>query len=109
LSNDDTSDKVKTVLEAIGDLRFRFSEFQESIDRYLAYVEESWSKVKSRLAEFEARLAALEIKLSAVPVSSLTDEDLDFMQKELEEIGRDLSGIRLTFRDAFEEQKQMVN
>ena len=86
MSNDDTSDKVKTVLEAIGDLRFRFSEFQESIDRYLAYVEESWSKVKSRLAEFEARLAALEIKLSAVPVSSLTDEDLDFMQKELEEL-----------------------
>jgi len=108
MAGEASADKVQAVLESISELRFRFSQFQDSIDRYLSFIEDSWNKIKSKLADFEARLATLEVKLSAVPAADLAEHDLEMMQKELEEIGRDLSGIRLTFGAAFEEENHRI-
>lgn len=98
---------IEDVLELLRRLRYSVSDFQESIDAFFGN-NEDWQSIKSRLALFEARFASLEVRLSSVPDVSWGDEEIDYMLKELREIGDDITGMRHTFIQMVEQASQRV-
>lgn len=89
---------VETLKEGLANLRYRVSDFQDSIGEYLAAVDELWREAKSHLASIEARLAGMEVHLSSMPFDPEWQLDkLDEMLKDLEEVGQDLDKMRRRF------------
>ena len=98
---------IEDVLELLRQLRYSVSDFQDSIDAFFAN-NEDWQSIKSRLALFEARFASLEVRLCSVPDVAWGAEEIDYMLKELAEIGEDIVGMRHTFIQVVEEASQRV-
>lgn len=101
------SRSIEDVLEMLRQLRYSVSDFQESIDAFFGN-NEDWQSIKSRLALFEARFASLEVRLSSVSDMAWGTEDIDYMLKELREIGDDIVGMRHTFIQMVEEVSHRV-
>jgi len=98
---------IEDVLELLRQLRYIVSDFQESIDAFFANNEE-WQGIKSRLVLFEARFASLEVRLSSVAAKTWASDDIDFMLKELKDIGDDIVGMRHSFIQVVEKVSERV-
>jgi hypothetical protein len=92
---------LDTISQALADLRFSVSEFQEIIEEYLTSVETLWREAKSHLASIEARLAGMEVQLSMIAADP-GDQDwrpdgVAQMLTELNEVVRELGRMRQRF------------
>lgn len=97
----DKSITLETISQALADLRYSVSEFQEIIEEYLTSVETLWREAKSHLASIEARLAGMEVQLSRT-ASEHEDQEwhrdgLVQMLTDLNEVARELGKMRQRF------------
>jgi len=92
---------VETISQALADLRFSVSEFQDIIEQYLTAVEELWREAKSHLASIEARLAGMEVQFSMnsadAGVEQWGPENIKIVLKDLNEVGLELTKMRQRF------------
>lgn len=90
---------LDTIRQALADLRYSVSDFQEIIGEYLTAVDELWREAKSHLASIEARLAGMEVQLSMTTLDEEWQPDrLVAMLKDLSEAGRELVRMRQRFQ-----------
>jgi len=101
--NEEVNDSVtlEMISQALADLRFSVSEFQDIIEQYLTAVEELWREAKSHLASIEARLAVMEVQFSMTPADAGNGqwgpENINTILKDLNEVGRELTKMRQRF------------
>jgi hypothetical protein len=92
---------VETISQALADLRFSVSEFQDIIEQYLTAVEELWREAKSHLASIEARLAGMEVQFSMSAADTANSEwgpeNITTILKDLNEVDRELAKMRQRF------------
>jgi hypothetical protein len=89
---------LDTIRQALADLRYSVSDFQEIIGEYLTAVDELWREAKSHLASIEARLAGMEVQLSMTTFDQEWEpESLLAMLKDLKEVGQELTRMRQRF------------
>ena len=97
----DEFDKIvtlDTIKQALADLRYSVSDFQEIIGEYLTAVDELWREAKSHLASIEARLAGMEVQLSMTTFDQEWQPDrFVAMLKDLKEVGQELTRMRQRF------------
>ncbi len=94
----DKNVSLDTIRQALADLRYSVSDFQEVIGEYLTAVDDLWREAKSHLASIEARLAGMEVQLSMTTLDQEWQPDsLVAMLKDLNEVGRELTKMRQRF------------